>query len=37
MSSSLVTRSSLLIRIRDPQDRLAGGELVQLDAPLLHA
>jgi RNA polymerase sigma factor (sigma-70 family) len=37
MSSSLATRASLLLRIRDPQDRLAWGEFVNLYAPLLHA
>src|SRR5262245_66053215 len=35
--SSSVTRASLLIRIRDPQDRLAWGEFVALYAPLIHA
>ena len=35
--SSSVTRASLLIRIRDPQDRLAWGQFVQLYAPLVHA
>src|SRR5687768_5078741 len=37
MSSPSVTRASLLVRIRDPQDRLAWGEFVQLYAPLIHA
>src|SRR5262245_27757872 len=37
MSSSPSTRVSLLIRIRDPKDRIAWGEFVQLYAPLIHA
>lgn len=37
MSSPSVTRASLLLRIRDPQDRVAWGEFVQLYAPLIHA
>jgi RNA polymerase sigma-70 factor (ECF subfamily) len=37
MSHSSVTRSSLLVRIRDPQDRIAWGEFVQLYSPLIHA
>src|SRR5262245_17127784 len=37
MSSTLATRASLLLRIRDPQDRLAWGEFVSLYAPLIHA
>src|SRR5688572_14360983 len=37
MSSPSVTRASLLLRIRDPSDRLAWGEFVQLYAPLIHA
>ena len=37
MSSSLATRASLLLRIRDPQDRMAWGEFVTLYAPLIHA
>jgi RNA polymerase sigma-70 factor (ECF subfamily) len=37
MSSSPSTRTSLLVRIRDPQDRIAWGEFVQLYAPLIHA
>ena len=37
MSSTLATRASLLLRIRDPQDRLAWGEFVGLYAPLIHA
>jgi RNA polymerase sigma-70 factor (ECF subfamily) len=36
MSSPSVTRASLLLRIRDPQDRLAWGEFVELYAPLIH-
>ena len=31
------TRASLLLRIRDPNDRIAWGEFVGLYAPLLHA
>lgn len=34
---SPATRASLLLSIRDPKDRLAWGEFVQLYAPLLHA
>jgi RNA polymerase sigma-70 factor (ECF subfamily) len=37
MSSPLATRASLLLRIRDPQDRLAWGEFVALYAPLIYA
>jgi RNA polymerase sigma-70 factor (ECF subfamily) len=37
MSSSPTTRASLLLRIRDPGDRLAWGEFVRVYAPLLHA
>ena len=37
MSSSLATRASLLLRIRDPQDRMAWEEFVSLYAPLVHA
>jgi RNA polymerase sigma-70 factor (ECF subfamily) len=37
MSSSSVTRASLLLRIRDPSDKLAWNEFVQLYAPLIHA
>jgi RNA polymerase sigma-70 factor (ECF subfamily) len=37
MTSPSVTRASLLLRIRDPGDRLAWGEFVQLYAPLIHA
>ena len=37
MSTPLVTRASLLLRIRDPQDRLAWGEFVALYAPLVYA
>ncbi len=37
MSSPSVTRASLLLRIRDPGDRSAWGEFVQLYAPLIHA
>jgi RNA polymerase sigma-70 factor (ECF subfamily) len=37
MSSSLATRASLLLRIRDPQDRMAWDEFVNLYAPLIHA
>jgi RNA polymerase sigma factor (sigma-70 family) len=33
----LATRASLLLRIRDPQDRMAWGEFVGLYAPLIHA
>jgi RNA polymerase sigma factor (sigma-70 family) len=31
------TRASLLLRIRDPKDRLAWGEFVRVYAPLIHA
>src|SRR5262249_8057482 len=37
MSSSSATRASLLLRIRDPSDRLAWGEFVGVYAPLIHA
>src|SRR5262249_46801901 len=37
MSFPLATRASLLLRIRDPQDRQAWGEFVALYAPLIHA
>jgi RNA polymerase sigma factor (sigma-70 family) len=37
MSTSLATRASLLLRIRDPQDRMAWEEFVTLYAPLVHA
>jgi RNA polymerase sigma-70 factor (ECF subfamily) len=37
MSSPSVTRASLLVRIRDPQDRIAWTEFVELYAPLIHA
>jgi len=37
MRSSGSTRASLLIRIRDPKDRLAWGEFVRVYAPLIHA
>lgn len=37
MSSTLATRASLLLRIRDPQDRMAWGEFVGLYAPLIHS
>jgi len=37
MSSPSVTRASLLLRIRDPANRLAWGEFVQLYGPLIHA
>jgi len=36
MSTSPSTRVSLLVRIRDPQDRIAWGEFVGLYAPLIH-
>jgi RNA polymerase sigma factor (sigma-70 family) len=35
--SSMQTRASLLLRIRDPRDRLAWAEFARLYAPLLHA
>jgi RNA polymerase sigma-70 factor (ECF subfamily) len=37
MQSPSLTRASLLLRIRDPHDRLAWGEFVGLYAPLVHA
>src|SRR5262245_61369843 len=37
MGSSSPTRASLLLRIRDPKDRLAWGEFVGVYAPLIHA
>src|SRR5262249_2979015 len=37
MRGSSPTRPSLLLRIRDPKDRLAWGEFVQVYAPLIHA
>jgi RNA polymerase sigma-70 factor (ECF subfamily) len=37
MGTSLVTRASLLLRIRDPKDRIAWAEFVRLYAPLVHA
>jgi RNA polymerase sigma-70 factor (ECF subfamily) len=37
MSSSPSTHLSLLLRIRDPKDRIAWGEFVRLYAPLIHA
>ena len=37
MPSSSPTRASLLLRIRDSQDRLAWGEFVRVYAPLVHA
>ena len=36
MSAPSVTRASLLVRIRDPRDRIAWTEFVRLYAPLLH-
>src|ERR1700674_1586490 len=36
MSEALGTRPSLLIRIRDPQDREAWRQFVALYAPLIH-
>jgi RNA polymerase sigma-70 factor (ECF subfamily) len=37
MCSSPTTRVSLLLGIRDPKDRVAWGEFVQIYAPLIHA
>jgi RNA polymerase sigma factor (sigma-70 family) len=37
MSSPSITRASLLLRIRDPADRIAWDDFVQLYAPLIHA
>ena len=37
MSSLSATRATLLLRIRDAQDRVAWGEFVQLYAPLIHS
>jgi RNA polymerase sigma factor (sigma-70 family) len=37
MDSIATTRASLLLRIRDPRDRIAWGEFVELYAPLIHA
>lgn len=37
MSTSPATRASLLLRIRDPKDRIAWEEFVRIYAPLLHA
>jgi RNA polymerase sigma-70 factor (ECF subfamily) len=36
MSSSPSTRASLLLSIRDPKDRVAWGQFVQIYAPLIH-
>src|SRR5262245_7122346 len=36
MYSSPATRASLLLGIRDPRDRLAWGQFVQIYAPLIH-
>jgi RNA polymerase sigma factor (sigma-70 family) len=37
MTTSSLTRASLLLRIRDPSDRIAWSDFVQLYAPLIHA
>jgi RNA polymerase sigma factor (sigma-70 family) len=37
MDTIATTRASLLLRIRDPRDRIAWGEFVELYAPLIHA
>src|SRR5262249_10182886 len=37
MLATDLTRASLLLRIRDPRDRLAWGEFVRVYAPLIHA
>jgi RNA polymerase sigma factor (sigma-70 family) len=37
MCTSPATRASLLLCIRDPKDRVAWGEFVQIYAPLIHA
>jgi len=37
MNAMLATRATLLLRIRDPQDRMAWGEFVNLYAPLIHS
>lgn len=37
MAPPSITRASLLLRIRDPNDRLAWTEFVELYAPLIHA
>src|SRR5262245_34553802 len=37
MTSLSVTRASLLLRIRDPGDRMAWNDFVQLYAPLVHS
>jgi RNA polymerase sigma-70 factor (ECF subfamily) len=37
MGTSLATRPSLLLRIRDPHDRMAWGEFVDVYAPLVYA
>lgn len=37
MSSPSVTRATLLFKIRDPSDRAAWNDFVQLYAPLIHA
>jgi RNA polymerase sigma-70 factor (ECF subfamily) len=37
MSTPSVTRASLLLKIRDPHDRIAWNDFVQLYAPLIHA
>lgn len=37
MGLSDATRASLLVRIRDPRDRAAWGEFVEIYAPLVHA
>jgi RNA polymerase sigma-70 factor (ECF subfamily) len=37
LNTSPNTQPSLLLRIRDPQDRIAWGEFVRIYAPLIHA
>jgi RNA polymerase sigma-70 factor (ECF subfamily) len=37
MGTSPATQLSLLLRIRDPQDRVAWGDFVRIYAPLIHA
>jgi RNA polymerase sigma-70 factor (ECF subfamily) len=37
MSTPSVTRASLLLKIRDPRDRIAWNDFLQLYAPLIHA
>jgi RNA polymerase sigma-70 factor (ECF subfamily) len=37
MNSPPPTQASLLLRIRDPRDRVAWGTFIQIYTPLIHA